>query len=278
MSSMRWLGIVVAAALVPSLATVNCRRTAWAQDAAAGGAPMKPAMMAKDADPDWEVATVRPSDPSGTYGGYQVEGRDVLIGRKTVQSMLLYAYTLQKSQLVNAPEWIRTELWDAKGYADVPGQPNREQMQRLVRKLLAERFGLVMHTEKHESSVYALTAAKGGAKMTPSTGDPNGLPNENDRENGGQETMHAANLSMGELAGLLMRLSLDRPVVDQTGLKGRYDFELRWTTDEAQATATADAPPGLFTALQEQLGLKLEPERAPVDVLVIDKVERPGAN
>ena len=275
---MRWLGIVVAAALVVSLAMVNCRRTARAQDAAADSAQVKPAMMAKDADPDWEVVTVRPSDPSGMYGGYQVEGRDALIGRKTVQSMLLYAYTLQKSQLVNAPDWIRTELWDAKGYADVPGQPNREQMQGLVRKLLAERFGLVMHTEKHESSVYALTAAKGGAKMTLSTGDPNGLSNENDREDGGQETMHAANLSMGELAGLLMRLSMDRPVVDQTGLKGRYDFELRWTTDEAQAAAPADAPPGLFTALQEQLGLKLEPERAPVDVLVIDKVERPGAN
>ena len=65
--------------------------------------------MAREANPDWEVVTVRPSDPSGMYGGYQVEGRDALIGRKTVQSMLLYAYTLQKSQLVNAPDWIRTE-------------------------------------------------------------------------------------------------------------------------------------------------------------------------
>lgn len=236
------------------------------------------AMMAKEADPNWDVVTVRPSDPNGQFGGYQVEGRNVLIRRKTVQSMLLYAYALHKSQLTNAPDWIRTELWDAKGYADVPGQPNREQMQALVRKLLAERFGLVMHMEKRMSSVYMLTVAKGGAKMAASKGDPNGLSNENDRENGGLETMHAENLSMGELAGLLMRIALDRPAVDQTGLKGRYDFELRWTTDDAVTSAPTDAPPGLFTALPEQLGLRLEPVKAMADVLVVDKVERPGAN
>lgn len=236
------------------------------------------AHMAKDADPDWEVVTVRPSDPTSNFGGYQVDGRDVLVRHKTVQSMLLYAYTLHKSQLADVPDWVRTEPWDAKGYADAPGEPSREQMQALVRKLLAERFGMVMHMEQRESPVYALTIAKGGAKMAASTGDPNGLSNESDRENGGQETMHATNLSMGELAGLLMRLSLDRPVIDRTELKGRYDLDLRWTTDEAAASAPADAPPVLVTALQEQLGLKLEPTKAPVSVLVIDKVERPGDN
>jgi uncharacterized protein (TIGR03435 family) len=248
-----------------------------AQDAA-GGRESKPAMMAKDADPDWDVVTVKPSDPASQYGGYQVEGRDVLIRRKTVQSMLLYAYTLHKSQLGDVPDWVRTELWDAKGYADAAGQPNREQMQSLVRKLLKERFGLVMHMEQHEASIYMLTVARGGARMAISKGDPNGLSNENDRENGGLETMHAENLSMSELSGLLMRIALDRPAVDMTDLKGRYDFELRWTTDDAVASASADAPPGLFTAIQEQLGLRLEPVKAMADVLIVDKVERPGAN
>ncbi len=82
---------------------------------------------------------------------------------------------IAQDQLTNAPDWIRTELWDAKGYADVPGQPNREQMQALVRMLLAERFGLVMHMEKRMSSVYMLTVAKGGAKIAARKGDPNGL-------------------------------------------------------------------------------------------------------
>jgi uncharacterized protein (TIGR03435 family) len=268
MRTARWLAATLMCAVVSG--------ASQAQDAAAGNDATKPRMMAKDAYPDWEVVTLRPSDPSGQFGGYQVDGRYVLIRRKTVQSMLLYAYALHKSQLANAPDWIRTELWDAKGYADVAGQPNREQMQSLVRKLLAGRFGLVMHMEQRESPVYALTVAKGGAKLAASTGDPNGLSNENDRENGGLETMRATNLSMSELTGLLMRLTLDRPAVNRTELKGRYDFELRWTTDDS--VASADAPPGLFTAIEQQLGLKLEPVKAMADVLVIDKVERPGSN
>ncbi|HWG16338.1 MAG TPA: TIGR03435 family protein [Acidobacteriaceae bacterium] len=248
----------------------------WAQDAANGGAA-KPQMMAKDADPGWEVVTVKPPDPTEMYGGFQVDGRDVLIRRKTVQTMLLYAYTMHQRQLVNEPDWTRTELWDAKGYADVAGQPDREQMQSLVRKLLAERFGLMAHTEQREMQTYALTVAKAGPKMKTSAGDPNGRANESDRENGGRMTMHAENMSMSELAGVLMRVTLDRPAVDRTGLKGRYDFDLTWTADETRS-AGSDAPPGLLTAIQEQLGLKLEPVKAPVDVLVIDKVERPGAN
>lgn len=244
----------------------------------AQGASERVAMMAKGADPDWEVATVRPSDPANPYGGYQLEGRNLMVRRKTVQSMLLFAYTLHKSQLQNVPDWARTELWDAKGYADVAGQPNREQMQSLVRKLLAERFGLVMHMEQHETSMYMLTVAKGGAKMAASKGDPNGLSNENDRENGGIGTMHAENMPMSELSGLLMRIALDRPAVDMTGLKGRYDFDLRWTTDDAVASARADAPPGLFTALQEQIGLRLEAVKAMADVLVIDSVQEPSPN
>jgi uncharacterized protein (TIGR03435 family) len=76
---------------------------------------------------------------------------------------------------------------------------------------------------------------------------------------------------------LMMDAYVDRPVIDQTVIKGRYDFKLKWTRDETQTTAS-DAPPGLFTAIQEQLGLKLEPVRAQADVLVIDTIERPGAN
>jgi uncharacterized protein (TIGR03435 family) len=160
----------------------------------------------------------------------------------------------------------------------LPGQPNREQMGSLVRKLLAERFGLVMHHDQREMRVFALVAAKGGSKMTLSADDPSGPMHENDSQSGGQAVMRVKNVSMGELAGMLMRLFLDRPVVDQTGLTRRYDFELRWTQDETRAPTDGSASPGLFTAIQEQLGLKLEPARAPADVLVVDKVERPGAN
>jgi uncharacterized protein (TIGR03435 family) len=143
--------------------------------------------------------------------------------------------------------------------------------------VLVERFGLVTHTEKREMDVYAVTLAKGGEKMTPSAGDPNGLPDENDRENGGVRMMRAANISMSDFA-LMMKFFLDRPVVDQTGLKGRYDFRFQWTFDELRAPVDGTAPPGLFTAIQEQLGLKLEPVKAETEVLVVDTVEKPGAN
>jgi len=95
-------------------------------------------------------------------------------------------------------------------------------------------------------------------------------------ENNGRHVEALGNTSMAELA-LILQFHVDRPVVDQTALKGRYDFKLQWTLDEAPTTSP-DAPPGLFTAIQDQIGLKLERVKAPADVLVIDKVERPGAN
>jgi len=233
--------------------------------------------MAKDADPDWEVVTVKPGDPDGRDSGFQLHGRNVEIKRKTVKSMLLFGYGVNKKEIVNAPDWIDSELWDVKGVPDVPGQPSLKQYQSMTRKALAERFGLVTHMEQREMEVYAITLAKGGPKMTPSAGDPNGLPDESDNENGGQMTVQMENTSMGELA-LMLRFMMDRPVVDQTGLTGRYDFKLQWTSDESKAPTDGSAPPAIFTAIQEQMGLKLEPVKAQTDVMVIDKVERPGAN
>jgi uncharacterized protein (TIGR03435 family) len=239
--------------------------------------PAATTAMAKDADPDWEVVTVRPTDPTVTNASMQMKGRQFVMENRSVETLLLVGYGVQKKEIVNAPDWIRTERWDIKGVPDVPGQPSIPQLQALTRKLLAERFGLVTHTEKREMEVYALTVGKGGEKMTPSAGDPNGLPDETDRENGGVRMMQAANVSMADFM-LMMKFFMDRPVVDQTGLTGRYDFRLNWTFDESKAPVDGSAPPGIFTAIQEQMGLKLEAVKAQTDVLVIDKVERPGAN
>jgi uncharacterized protein (TIGR03435 family) len=239
--------------------------------------PKATSAMAKDADPDWDVVTVKPTDPTVTNASIQMLGREFVLTNRTVETLLLVGYSAHKKSIVNAPDWTRTEHWDVRGVPDVPGQPSLRQMQTLTRKVLVERFGLVTHMEKREMEVYALTLAKGGEKMTPSAGDPNGLPDENDRENGGQRTMQAANISMSDFA-LMMKFFMDRPVVDQTGLTGRYDFRLQWTFDETRAPVDGSAPAGIFTAIQEQLGLKLEPVKAVTDVLVVDKVERPGAN
>ena len=247
------------------------------QDAAAVDPTTQPTMMAKDADPDWEVVTVRQSDPNARDFTFNVKGRHVIVGNRTVETMMRFAYGVQPSQIVGGPDWIRTERFDADGFANVEGQPNLKQFRSMLVKLLTERFGLVTHVEQRELSAYALTVVKGGPKMEKSKGDPDGLPNDNDGQNGGVQSVRMENTAMGEFVLDLMFYT-DRPVVDRTGLSGRWDLMLRWTADEQKAPTDGTAPPSLFTAIQEQMGLKLEAVKAPIDVLVIDKVERPGAN
>ena len=260
-----WIGVVIAIAVA---LTVACVRpgTVHAQDAA---------MMAQDADPGWEAATVKPSDPNDTVSHINIKGRQVMIESEPLQAMLKFAYGVQDGQIVGAPDWIRTERWDVAGVPDIAGKPNLPQFQSMMRKLLAERFGLKLHREQRERPVFALTVAKGGAKLQKSAGDPNGGPGSNGSESNGVAIRRFTNASMPDLA-LMLLIHTDRPIVDQTGLQGRYDFQLQWTKDEA-ATPAADAP-GFFTAIEEQLGLKLESAKAQAEVLVVDAVERPGAN
>jgi len=241
--------------------------------------PKAGAAMAKDADPDWDVVTVKARDPNDANGNSSIgmKGSQFALVNRTVEAMLQAGYGVQKTQIVGAPHWIETERWDVQGVPDVPGRPSLKQMQSLIRKVLAERFGLKLHRESKELSVYAITVAKGGEKMARSVGDPNGVPDENDSQNNGLVTMRVTNMSMGELA-MIFQFFLDRPAVDQTGLAGRYDFQLKWTVDESRAPADGSAPPGLFTAIQQQIGLKLEAVKAPAEVLIVDEVKRPSEN
>ena len=237
---------------------------------------VQPAMMPKDEDPDWEAVTIKPSDPSDPVSHINIRGRNVMIESQSVEAMMRFAYGVQHSQIVGAPEWMKTERWDVAGVPDGQGKPNLPQFQSMMRKLLAERFGLTLHHEQREMPVFALTVAKGGTKLVKSTRNPSFGPGSGGSAANGIEDHRYTNTSMSDLALMLM-IYVDRPIVDQTGLQERFDFELRWTKDDAAATGT-DSPPGLFTAIQEQLGLKLQPAKAPADVLVIDKVQRPSAN
>ncbi len=149
-------------------------------------------------------------------------------------------------------------------------------MQGMVQKLLADRFALKFHREERELAVYAITLAKGGPKLTKNTTNTDGQMDENGSGSGTAMSLKFTNTSMAEF-GMVMQFMVDRPMVDRTGLAGRYDFVLRYTYDETRAT-DPNAPPGLFTAIQEQLGLKLEAVKAPAEVLVVDKVDRPSGN
>lgn len=241
--------------------------------------------MAADANPTFEVATIKPTKP-GTPGKYfSVQGRRFMTGGTTLTDMIKFAYGVHQQQIVGAPDWMSSEKYDISAEPDGEGAPNDRQWKTMLQKLLADRFQLKFHHEKRELTVYALTIGKGGPKLTKSTGDPNGLPSMFFR---GLGYLPARNATMADFAGVLQGAVLNRPVVDQTGLTGRFDFTLKWTPDETQfsdlggykppATENPDAPPDLFTAIQQELGLKLESTKAPVDVLVIDHVERPSAN
>jgi uncharacterized protein (TIGR03435 family) len=266
-----WLRAVMVVAVV--LCVANALR---AQDA--GQPPAKPQRMAQDADPDWEVATVKPSDPNDPGGQHiRLRGRHVMLLDTTVEQFLLLGYGVQKSQLAGVPDWAKTVKWDVDGVPDTEGDASWSQLQGMIRKILEERFGLKLHREQRELPVYALIVAKGGPKMILNTTDPNGLLDQQNSAFSGLDTEKLKNTAMSDLTQIL-QFRVDRPVVDQTGLKGRYDFILKWTTDESKAPTDGTAPPGLFTAIQEQIGLKLEPVKAPAEVLVIDAVEKPSAN
>jgi uncharacterized protein (TIGR03435 family) len=234
-------------------------------------------MMAKDADPGWEVVTVKPADPNETGSVISISGRHVIVSNEPMIAMLKFAYGIQNSEIVQAPQWMKTERWDVSGVPDAPGKPNLPQFQHMMQKLLAERFGLKLHREQRVVPVSALTVAKGGPKLEKSADANLGPSNNGGGGPNGTESHRYSNASMPDLALMLM-IYTDRPIVHQTGLQGRFDFQSQWTRDETATPTATDAPPGLFTAMQEQLGLKLEPTKAAADLMVIDAVERPEAN
>jgi uncharacterized protein (TIGR03435 family) len=244
--------------------------------------PLKP--MAVDANPVFEVAVIKPSRPDATDHGVRVNGRQFYTINTTVSDLMTFAYRLHSHQIAGGPAWIESEKYDLLAEPDGDGQPNDRQWRIMVEKLLAQRFKLAFHYNKKELSVYAITVGKTGPKLTKSTGDPNGLYGAFFR---GRGNMVCSNANMGDFAANLQS-RLDRPVLDQTGISGRYDFTLKWTPDDSQfvgqslpspqPTDDGTTPPNLFTAIQQQLGLKIEAKKAPADVLVIDHVERPSPN
>jgi uncharacterized protein (TIGR03435 family) len=202
----------------------------------------------------------------------------------SLSRLLAFSYGVQDKQLIGLPPWAETDKYDIDAKPDIDGTPNRKQLQGLVQKLIAQRFSLTFHRDKRELSVYVLSVAKTGAKLTKSE-DQGGLPGFGLR---GLGALNVHNSSMSEFAGMMQETVMDRPVIDQTGLAGRYDFTLNWTPDDSQfggmgakvppPTDNTNPPPNLYTAIQEQIGLKLDATKAPTDVMVIDHAEKPSEN
>jgi uncharacterized protein (TIGR03435 family) len=247
-------------------------------------APAKVAPMAPDAKPDVEVATIKPTRPENDQMKFETHGGTLAIKNLTLAFIMSFAYDLPVRQIMDKPGWMDTDKWDIEAKADTPGELNVSQLKGMMQKLFAERFGLQVHQEKRKMPAYVLSVSKDGPKMT-KTADPS-LPPSNLLYPRG--VIIAKGVSIADLTGMLKQYVLGQPVVDKTGLEGRWDFTLRWTPDETQFPDASEsmrrpaddaiAWPPLFTAIQKQLGLKLEAQKADVPVLVVDHADHPSPN
>jgi uncharacterized protein (TIGR03435 family) len=207
--------------------------------------------------------------------GFDAVGDRFTIRNQSVASLVMFAYSVHPRQIVDAPDSVSRDRFDVEGTTDTPGEPSLRQQQEMLQKLLADRFQLKFHHDKRELSVYAIQIGKGGPKLKPAA-NPDAEADQEGNGHGTEQTITYTSASMGDFI-MGEQFFVDRPLVDQTGLTGRYDFSIRYTYDEVHAT-DPNAPPGLFTAVQEQLGLKFEPVKAATDVFVIDHIERPSPN
>lgn len=233
--------------------------------------------MARDAHPGFEVATIKHSDPDDNRRGFHNDGRNIFVENETMNDLISFAYGVQVKQIVDGPPWFGSERFDIKGFPDVPGVPGVDQYRDMVRKLLMERFQLQFRHEQREMPRFTLAVAKGGSKMEATKSAPDAGQDQTGSINSGHVLWRFTNNSMPEFAQFLQMAVLDRPVLDETGLKGKYDFKLEWTSNP-ESTTDPSAAPGFLTALQEQAGLKVEPSKGQVDVLAVTHVEQPSEN
>jgi uncharacterized protein (TIGR03435 family) len=234
----------------------------------------------QSASPSFEVATIKPSPDEPRNKGIGTNGRRLSGINQSVIDMLTFAYEIHRHQVVGAPSWTDSALFDFVGQPGGSGPITGQQWRAMVRTMLMDRFQLALHRETRELPVFALQSANGSSKLKPSNADPSGLP----VFGVGSGFITATNVGMADLSHIFQEGLLDRPVVDRTGIPGKFDFTLRWTPSEFErgqrppAQSRPDDPPPLFQAIQEQLGLKLQSSRTAVDVIVIDHVYQPSPN
>jgi bla regulator protein BlaR1 len=260
--------------------------------------------------PVYEVASIKP-DKSGNDMIRMMARPDGFTGTNiTLQMLIRNAYGVEDNQISGAPSWLDSEKYDieakmessvAEEMRKLNDDQRRTERQQMLQALLADRFKLTIHRETKELPVYALTVAKNGPKLQEAKqGDtyPNGIKGPDGVGRAGfmrmgRGELTAQGLPVSSVVRLLSQ-QLGRTVIDKTGLTGNYDFTLKWAPDESQgamlrgpagaqpgaesAPPTDSTGPSIFTAIQEQLGLKLESQKGPVEILVIDHAERPSEN
>ncbi|HXE07911.1 MAG TPA: TIGR03435 family protein [Acidobacteriaceae bacterium] len=242
--------------------------------------------------PALDVISVRPNKLGASGGMSWGPTPDGVMGKNlTVHQMLVEAYHANDNQLIDEPDWAKSEHFDFTGKVTGPdaalvGKLTPDQKRVYFEQVLKERFGLVAHHDTRELPEYALTPAKGGVKLEDGKANPDASSSMKRAPGsyswGSDGKVRKIEWSAARIDPLIPLLSNEagRTVVNQTGLTGKYSFTLKFrpAMAEAEADDGAVSTPDLFTAIQEQLGLKLEPTKGPVDVVVIDHLERPGEN
>jgi uncharacterized protein (TIGR03435 family) len=264
--------------------------------------------------PAFEVATVKPSKAGDNRIAIMAQpGGRFRVTNATLKMVMAVAYRVRDFQISGGPGWTGTDRWDIEGKAEegsiqlntIPLEPTVvSPLMLMVQSLLEDRFQLKMHRESKDLPVYELLVAKGGSKMklaadqSPMRPPERGSPPPPMPQKGGTVPRGMTNMGPGRIEangtpiaffiqGLAQQLG--RPVIDKTGLQGFYDIKLQWTPELGEGLAKpggVEPPPpppdpsgpSIFTAIQEQLGLRLESVKGPVDVLVIDSVQRPTEN
>jgi uncharacterized protein (TIGR03435 family) len=251
---------------------------------------------------EFEVASIRPSAPDerGTSFG-PGPGGGIIITNFTLKEMIRLAWQVQPFQISGGPAWLDSIRYDVT--AKPQGKPQLGELLPMLRSLLEDRFQLAIHRETRELPIYALVVVGNDGKLGPglteskenscTPPDPSRPPSQPKPGEPaalacggmmmGPRSLTAASVPIANLPVALSRL-LGRTVVDKTGLKGKFDIRVEWTSDETQAPPGTLAPPSetagppIFTALQEQLGLKLETQTDQMEILVVERAEKPSAN
>ena len=239
------------------------------------GAGLAP--MAANADPSYEVATIKPSNPDLQHSLYDLRTRDLKGTGFTVTELIKIAYNVRGRQVLGGPPWLNQTRYDILAKPDTPGQPSVDQTRLMVHKLLTERFHLVSHTSQQDFPVLALTLDPKAPRPTPS--DPKLNPNSgmSGRRDGDDMVLQFSGTTIHDLVGFVMNTFQSKQLVDETGLTGTYDITLR-LAGLAEGRASDDDIGAALVVATQHAGFKLVSRKAPLPVVVVDHVDPPTPN
>ena len=232
------------------------------------------ALVAFAEPPQYEVASIKPNAAPDSPFAFRIQPDGALAATGiTLKRLMMTAYNVQDFRITGGPDWVSSRRWDLQAKPNRAASP--DQVRQMLRTLLEDRFQLHSHSEKRNLPVYELAVDRKGSKL-PSVKDGETKPDV-------RVSTGSIQLTRATSATFASQLSyaLGRPVIDKTTLSGEFDFVLKWTPepgeDAGPAASTPDGP-SIFTAIPEQLGLRLKSARGPVEVIVIDAVQTPSAN